>query len=121
MRERCYSPNCKDYKNYGARGIEVCPRWQQDFRNFLLDMGKRPSNRHSLDRINVNGPYSPDNCKWSTKIEQARNTRANVFVTIGVSTRCLSEWFEVLGISKSQYYRSIRRGASPIDALGGTQ
>jgi len=75
MKYRCYGMNNKQYKDYGGRGIKVCDRWLNDFPAFLEDMGKRPSRSHSLDRINTNKDYSPDNCRWATHRMQANNTR----------------------------------------------
>src|SRR5262245_39145536 len=74
MRQRCNNPNDISYKNYGGRGIQICKRWSK-FENFLADMGHKPSPQHSLERINNNGNYTPKNCKWGTRGEQALNTR----------------------------------------------
>lgn len=75
MRARCLNPNVINYANYGGRGIKVCERWD-DFENFLADMGLKPSPKHSIDRIDNDGNYESGNCHWATKLEQARNSRA---------------------------------------------
>jgi hypothetical protein len=74
MRERCRTKTCKDYKNYGARGIGIDPAWDS-FAQFLADMGRRPTIRHTLDRRNNNGDYSRSNCRWATRLTQGRNSR----------------------------------------------
>jgi hypothetical protein len=74
MRARCYNPRTNHYSYYGGRGITVCPRWRWSFKNFLADMGERPSDR-TLDRIDSDGNYEPGNCQWATKKEQTANRR----------------------------------------------
>lgn len=82
MKQRCNNPNYTHYSYYGGRGIKVCERWN-DFRNFYEDMGARPSPQHSLDRIDNDGNYEPDNCRWATKLEQVLNRGINSNNTSG--------------------------------------
>lgn len=75
MLTRCYNENNNHYVNYGARGIKVCDRWKNDFSCFIEDMGLRPSKEHSIDRIDCNGDYTPENCRWADAYVQSRNQR----------------------------------------------
>ena len=75
MLKRFYDPNHRAFENYGGRGITVCDRWRASFPAFLADMGERPSPRHSIDRINNDGNYEPENCRWATQNEQRLNQR----------------------------------------------
>lgn len=94
MKTRCSNTKDKCYPRYGGRGISVCERWLHSFQNFLDDLGAKPSNAHSLDRIDVNGNYEPGNVRWATPKEQGRNRRNNKLITAFGETKCLSEWAE---------------------------
>lgn len=82
--KRCKNPSATGWHLYGGRGIDVCDRWLS-FDNFVSDMGPRPSPEHTVDRVDVDGNYAPDNCRWASRLEQAANRRNNVsFVRDGV-------------------------------------
>lgn len=108
MKQRCYNPNCKNYPNYGARGIRVCERWLESFENFYTDMGKRPSDELSIDRIDVNGHYEPTNCRWTSIKQQARNRRDNRIISFGGESLCIAEWAERFGVEYRALYDAIR-------------
>lgn len=101
MRRRCNNPNKHAYKYYGGRGIKVCDRWNGDngFENFVSDMGERPGKEYSIDRIDVNGDYCPENCRWATMIEQMNNTRRNSYVIYKGKRLSVSEFSRITGIS----------------------
>lgn len=101
MKARCYNPKATYYENYGGRGISVCEHWLHSFENFLSDMGKRPSPKHTIDRIDNDKNYEPTNCQWITRAEQNRNQRSNIKITYQGETKNLSEWSKITGISFS--------------------
>lgn len=113
IKKRCTNKNSKDYKNYGGRGIKICERWLNSFENFYEDMGKKPTNKHSLDRIDNNKGYSKDNCRWATRKQQNRNTRMNVFYEFRGKKRTLVEISEITGINRTTiWYRINKHGWS---------
>lgn len=116
-RERCHNPNNASYKNYGGRGIQMCDEWRNSFATFIRDMGPRPSSKYSIDRIDNNGPYSPNNCRWATISQQARNTRSNRYVTIDGVCKCVSEWAFIFGLPPTLVFGRIRKGWNPEIAL----
>ncbi|UNY40195.1 hypothetical protein KLEP174_gp48 [Pseudomonas phage vB_PcuM_ KLEP17-4] len=115
MKSRCLNPKNKSYSRYGGRGISVCKRWM-DFANFLADMGIQPENM-SIDRIDVNGNYSPDNCKWSSKVDQQRNTSKNQIITAYGESKTVAEWADLTGIGRSTLSYRARKGWSGEDAI----
>jgi len=117
LKHRCTSPNSVNWANYGGRGITVCERWKK-FENFFEDMGECPSKAHSIDRIDNDGPYSPENCRWSTRKEQSRNTRSNFNVTFQGKTQTLMAWVEELGLTYATISGRIHQlGWTPEEAL----
>ena len=112
IQTRCSNANRPEYPGYGGRGIRVCDRWLQSFDNFYADMGPRPSNEHSIDRIDVNGNYEPGNCRWATREQQARNKRSNHYITIDGVTKTMQEWANQAGISASAILLRERSGIS---------
>ena len=103
MKSRCNNPNNNQYSDYGGRGIRVCERWST-FENFLADMGERPTPKHSIDRIDVNGDYCPENCRWATKEEQNNNKRNCILVTYNGKTQNFKQWCKELNLP---YYCAI--------------
>lgn len=100
MMQRCYNSANKNYKDYGGRGILVCARWRE-FPNFYVDMGSRPSSKHSIDRIDVEGNYEPSNCRWASATVQVRNRRDTKYLTVGGVKKPLAEWAEDRGMKAS--------------------
>lgn len=124
MKQRCQNPKHHMYKHYGGRGIEVCDRWlgKNGFINFYNDMGKRPVDKsgkaYQIDRINVDGPYSPDNCRWVPAINNARNKSTNIFVYIYNEPYCVTEACKMFGVKRTTVTEAIRlRRKTPTDAF----
>lgn len=121
IQTRCYNKNSSAYKDYGGRGIVVCGRWLESFDNFLSDMGEKPSKLHSIDRINNNGNYEPNNCRWATIETQANNKRNNRKLTINGVTKNMSEWAKECNISSTAILLRLRKGLSGEDLIAKSQ
>lgn len=122
MIQRTSDPNSSSYANYGGRGITVCERWREPnglgFANFAADMGLAFREELTLDRIDFNGPYSPENCRWVTPTEQARNRRSNRLLTFQGQTKTLAEWADLTGLrSRAIWWRVFQGGWSVERAL----
>lgn len=108
MKYRCLNSNHVAYARYGGRGIKVCQHWLI-FENFLADMGKRPAGA-TLDRINVDGNYCVENCRWASRKQQSRNRGNNHLLAFGGQRRTLAEWSEITGIKKTTIRERLNRG-----------
>lgn len=109
MRSRCYRTKDCSYKNYGGRGITVCDRWKNSFENFLEDMGKCPENC-TLDRIDSNKNYEPENCRWATGIQQGNNRRNNTRIIHNGISKTITEWAREMGVSWTTIDRWRKKG-----------
>lgn len=117
LKQRCMNRSHKAYHRYGGRGISVCLRWVDSFENFLADMGKKPSHAHELDRIDNDGPYSQENCRWVLRSVNNRNRSTTRMLTVAGRTRKVLEWAEDLGISCNTLRARLDDGWSPEDAV----
>lgn len=95
---KCNVPTHHAYKWYGARGIKICDRWMNSYENFLADIGRAPSPKHSLGRIDNDGDYEPSNCRWETTQQQANNTRRNRYIEYNGQRKTITQWGRELGI-----------------------
>lgn len=118
MKARCYDSSAISYKNYGGRGITVCPEWINDFARFLKDMGERPEGTQ-IDRLDVNGNYTPENCRWATRKQDSRNRRTTRNLTIDGVTQTSVDWSEQLNVDLKLINNRLRRGYSDKEALFG--
>lgn len=108
LRNRCMSPSNAAFKRYGARGITVCERWLDSFELFLEDMGPKPKGR-SLDRIDNDGPYSKENCRWATSKEQSENSSRTIWITFNGERRTLTSWARYLEIPRSSLDNRVKK------------
>lgn len=120
MKRRCLSSKHKNYKNYGARGITVCDQWMNDFKSFY-DWALSSSYERGLelDRIDVNGNYSPQNCRFVSRAAQASNKRSSILYTENGETKCLKEWCKIKGLPYQRIRGRVSVGYSVRDAIYG--
>jgi hypothetical protein len=116
MRERCGNPNNPRWSSYGGRGITVCDRWARSFENFIADMGMSPHG-YTLERIDNQRGYNPDNCRWATYTDQAKNRRTTRFLACRGENRSVQDWARVGGITYQQLIRRLHRGWKPERAI----
>ena len=122
MKARCIDSNSQKYPSYGARGITVCDEWLKSFDSFYKwAMSNGYADHLTLDRIDNDGNYCPENCRWATPKEQSNNTRSNHFVEFNGEKHTISEWSSITGISKSALYHRFSRGWSVDMALSVPQ
>ncbi len=112
MKSRCERPKDKSYPQYGGRGIKVCERWSGvgGFENFVNDMGERPSIKYSIDRINNNGDYCPENCRWATRLEQTLNRRVSIIISTPDGKQYLKPFCRKYGLVYERVQSSLRIG-----------
>lgn len=115
MLGRCLNPRHPEFRNYGGRGISVSPRWRA-FTAFLDDMGPRP-NGATLERVDVNGHYAPDNCRWATPAEQANNRRNNRFLEHDGLRLTVAQWARRLRCNRSALLHRLNAGWPVAEAL----
>lgn len=116
MRSRCNNPNNRQYKDYGGRGIRICERWDS-FKAFETDMGPRPEGNYSLDRIDNDGNYTPENCRWASRTEQQRNQRVTRRVIIEGQSYLAVELADKSGLKTDTIIERARRGLTLAEVL----
>ena len=110
MLTRCTNSNSQDFCNYGGRGITVYDRWLHSLENFLADMGRKPTPKHTIDRINNDGNYEPGNCRWVTRSVNCRNKRSNTLLKHNGETLTIAGWSDLFGITPETIIKRIKRG-----------
>lgn len=116
MRKRCYNPRVIRYPLYGAKGITVCDRWLNSFENFLADMGVKPTG-FSLDRVDNNGNYCPENCRWADNKTQSNNKSTNVLIELEGRILNAQQWSEETGISAKVIRQRLHRDRLPPEQI----
>lgn len=117
LKNRCLNKKSENYSNYGGRGIHVCDEWLDSFDKFIADMGPRPSKKHQIERVDNDGPYSPENCIWALPLTQSNNKRNNRFVEFNGQSKTLAEWARKYSIPSDTLSYRIKIGWTMKDAL----
>lgn len=117
IKQRCYNEKSASYPDYGGRGIVMCKRWKDSFEEFFKDMGNRPSPDMSIDRRDVNGEYSPDNCRWATDVEQCSNRRNNHLIEHNGVTKTITQWARDAGLHPTTIRLRLRGGWTMEEAM----
>lgn len=109
IRSRCNNPNNKEYNRYGGRGIKCCDSWKEymSFREWAISNGYKEG--LTIDRIDNDGNYCPENCRWVTRTQQMQNTSLNVLVEHNSKTQTMSEWAKELGLNYKRFHRALRQ------------
>lgn len=121
MKIRCSNPDAQNYYLYGGRGITVCERWLTSFENFYEDMKEGHHDSLSLERIDVNGNYCKENCRWVTMADQCKNKRNTAYITYKGVTKRAHDWAELIGANPKSLSRRVYLGWSPEECLFGKQ
>lgn len=122
MRQRCYNPNNNAYHNYGGRGISICSEWNNFavFREWAYSTGYKedaPRGAFTIDRIDVDGDYSPNNCRWSSMKDQSNNKRGTLYLEYNYERKPLSEWASIIGVDYTTIWRRYHNGLSTSEIL----
>lgn len=110
IKDRCYNSRNEAYQRYGGRGITMCDRWRESFQNFYDDMGGKPSENHSIERLDNDKGYSSDNCVWATPTEQANNRRSNNYQEYNGVTKTVAEWSREYSMSYAKLSKRLKKG-----------
>ncbi len=115
---RCHNPNSSSFHKYGARGVTVCDEWRNSFEKFFLHMGVRPTEKHSIERVDNALGYSPENCCWATATQQARNKGSSIYYEMGGVAKTLKEWANGANLAYACAYWRHQQGWSIEKILG---
>jgi len=115
IKRRCFNAKCKSYKYYGGKGIKVCDEWVNNYEQFFKDMGKKPFNNYSIDRIDSDKNYSPDNCRWADISTQSNNRGSNRLLTYKNKTLTMAQWAKKIGINYDTLRSRLDRSKWPLN------